>query len=465
MDNRKIYKKQKSKSSLYSKVTNFLSRSVWNSKATKSLEPNDEQVSNTSSFRKPEQHGNDETIASVNFKNILATPTRTALTDVKTPNVLLSEFFQQKGNTPLSAIEYEGVMSLLSQSHKKELLMPGTFTTSPVKLVNSVIEDTPTSQKVLNKTSSPRKYATPNYRPIMHDVPSSEPRVVPSVKRVYQFSGLPSPYRTKIKTPNMISNKRFKDQTFDKSLLDSSINSSHKPINKAASTLLSVLDDSKAESSSNYIEQFSNPYLNSRKANNLTAAIINSTLSFDKNVDIPVSLNSSIPTPAQTTSFIPEKTIEKSEPKDEILANTPPPITNEEIDFGIRPNNIMMDPNVVVEQNIRTMKLQEKVKQEEPKKVEVQEINSPTDTSVDLTSQNKDLPNGFKPAFQVKPVLSTTNINPTFQPNSRPNVPDFNVKSSNKAEPVFEFPILVTQPAQLDNTKVEKYKASFTFNV
>lgn len=340
MDNRRVYKKQapkKNDKNLLFKVKRFFVSSLWNNQDNyKSRDIN--HGSDSASDSLPSK-SNDVEVGDIAGPGGPSTPKSNstnmeASTDTgsdKTPNVLLSEFFHKKGNQPLTAVEYEGVMSLISQSNKKpndgirSPIMPGAFSrydtpipgsTSKKHSQNhdqhhnhSMIEPTPSKQKSLRNTStskesSPKAFATPEYRPVYHNITSSTKKSgVSSVKRVYQFSGLPSPYRTRIKAPIMSPNKRIKSGGDSSLVLSLEKSKPSKPMNKAASTLLSVLDDSK-KNNSNYILQFSNPYMGSssvsKRHGNLTADAINSTIMFDQSTDLPDSMsnNSSVTTPA-----------------------------------------------------------------------------------------------------------------------------------------------------------------------
>lgn len=346
MDNRRVYKKQSFKSkdkNLLSKVKRFFLSSLWNQQNPESAvvvdsEPNKESTpsSNTAQHQpKVNQAPTGNFVAPSTPNQVYSNRDSGSLnTDEgeKTPNVLLSEFFKRKGDQPLTAVEYEGVMSLISQSHKKpndgirSPIMPGTFTSyetpipgsgsKKVKPNSNLIESTPSQQRTLrhassSKESSPRVFATPEYRPVYHNITSSSKRGdVPSVKRVYQFSGLPSPYRTRIKAPITSPHKRIKQgSNYSTLILSTERSKSTKPMNKAASTLLSVLDDSKKNN--NYILQFSNPYIGTssvskRHGGNLTADAINSTIIFDQSTDLPdtISNNSSVTTPAAETGSV-----------------------------------------------------------------------------------------------------------------------------------------------------------------
>lgn len=321
MDNRRIYKKQSSnkrKQNLLGKVRNLVS-SIWSTGSQESV---------------VEETGASSTSSQVNNNTLPSTPAnQSRITNIesndelKTPNVLLSEFFQQKGDKPLTPVEYQGVMSLLSQSQKKpnngvmSPLMPGSFTRfdsptrSPSTITKnhtSLVKSTPSQKTPLKSVgidavkSAPGVFSTPEYKPLYPTISANNSiRKSGSVKRVYQFSGLPSPYKTKIKAPSNNTAKRYHtslELTMEKSTKDCS-----KPsMTKAASTLLSVLDD-KSKKNPDYLQQFSNPYMGksiAKKSQTLTADVINSTIMFDQSTNFPdsASNNSSVTTPAADTA-------------------------------------------------------------------------------------------------------------------------------------------------------------------
>lgn len=143
----------------------------------------------------------------------------TTLDADQTTNRILLNFFQEKGDTPLTEVEYEGVMSLLEKS-KANITMPllDTHDHDDGPDHGAVADSTaaesrhnhtfaaPYSQKVLRNTSmydaNSTTLATPDYKPVYHTFNDTSLGNV-SVKRVYQFSGLPSPYRTRIRAPNL----------------------------------------------------------------------------------------------------------------------------------------------------------------------------------------------------------------------------------------------------------------------
>lgn len=179
------------------------------------------------------------------------------------PNRVLSSFFQEKGDQPLSQIEYEGVMSLLEKS-KANITLPlpdapldsKTATPKPEPLHRNLIAPQP--QKSLRNISmydaNNSSFVTPDYNPVYHTF-SDTSRGNISVKRVYQFSGLPSPYRTRIRAPNLAARKAKRiasaaaathNKTTEATLGDLTTESfSSRPRSKAANSLLSILDGNK----------------------------------------------------------------------------------------------------------------------------------------------------------------------------------------------------------------------------
>lgn len=279
----------------------------------------------------------------------LKTPLKRSSNDVtKTPNHVLSSFFQSKGDRPLTDVEYEGVVALLSKSHQNT---PTTVKTSQnnqqrqsqtpsqrftsqddIKVGSnnkrgsnggavansSNLFITPYNQKVLKNDSS--IFSTPEYKPIYHSVNEnsfSQGRgagmsSIPSVKRVYQFSGLPSPYRTRIRTPNLSAKKKKTSKsnasfasngTFNSSLSNTITappagSNGSKPLSNTANALLSILDGGD-ESNEASIKAFTSPFARQKRINKdrelestpvkkrLTAADIGKTISFDQSEKLP----------------------------------------------------------------------------------------------------------------------------------------------------------------------------------
>lgn len=255
----------------------------------------------------------------------------------ESPNKVLLKFFQDKGDKPLTDVEYEGVRSLLARTTNldqsgldtsivfRKKLNESVDTTNDkiaISKANQTAPIVPYNQTMLKNADggdSFSVFSTPDYRPIYHTINNSTfgSRNIPSVKRVYQFSGLPSPYRTRIKAPALKAKKRITANSHNSTVIN---NSSYNkpPMSNAANALLNILDgnghvnaigngDNTTVSSEvdDTLKRFSNPYssrqtikkrkhagekldVNSsstptkKKPAIITADDINKTIAFDK---------------------------------------------------------------------------------------------------------------------------------------------------------------------------------------
>jgi nucleoporin NUP60 len=242
----------------------------------------------------------------------------------ESPNKIISTFFEQKGTDPLTQVEYEGIVSLINKSKNNESFVdnstfvdvnsmkgdnssskrqPGNTNEQSDNFTNSKclrippqsknrsisvstdIYNTLYNQRTL-KVNNSAVFSTPDYTPAYHTISNT---TMPSVKRVYQFSGLPSPYKTRIRPPATISKKPNGNTT-----IGSIAPVSHTPTTKrlrstTANTLLSILDngmdrdDVKRQKNNEEIAPFVNPYKanNKKKRTTITANDIKNTMSFD----------------------------------------------------------------------------------------------------------------------------------------------------------------------------------------
>lgn len=212
-------------------------------------------------------------------RSLLSSQIKRLSTD-EDPNRILSAFFQEKKGQPLTEVEYEGVITLLERS-KASITLPlpqsspskpktvgsgADFNTTSNSQVNSTVLPNhkigPYSQKKLRNTSmhsNNSSFAASDYKPAYRTFNESS-RSATLMKRVYQFSGLPSPYRTRIKAPNFAARKvkriaplvPNKDTTWDAPTTTStpaaaeglllSEQQAFQPKSKTANALLSVLD-------------------------------------------------------------------------------------------------------------------------------------------------------------------------------------------------------------------------------
>ncbi|ODV76667.1 uncharacterized protein CANTADRAFT_27702 [Suhomyces tanzawaensis NRRL Y-17324] len=346
MDNRKSYRAYKEKlrvasapyptSGLFSKVKRLFSpRTIWKAPSKDnelaSKEPNPSTArsnSHVEAFQYPAPKFNPilRSASTSSFKMPGSFDTNSS------PNKVLSNFFQQKGDEPLTQVEYEGIVSLINKS-KSEI---GNETQSNDQDANNTffkdtsirdklfLYDTPYTQKILKKDSntSGATYSTPDYKPIYHTVNETSASI-PSVKRVYQFSGLPSPYRTRIRAPSL-SKKTNSNASKNGLIIENNNNTTtntsttqYRPRSEAANTLLSILDGDLLETTTEDlnnkdIKRFSNPYSSSQnrkrtktsKQAPLTSKDISSTLLFDKSAPLPVEKDEEkiVPKPKSTVS-------------------------------------------------------------------------------------------------------------------------------------------------------------------
>lgn len=237
------------------------------------------------------------------------------------PNNRLSSFFQKKGDDPLNEIEYEGVLSLMAKpgtpnTNKKRKSDEGSFEQNestvylPKRLKeNNLLIATP-QRRLRNSTYNDdiSNISIPEYQPVYHTFTNdgNSVRKMHSVRRVYQFSGLPLPYRTRIRAPSLTKTKQrssnLSNVSFDVTLMGSHDKTNprdQRPISEAANTLLNILDghnerDPKNDDGQSNIKLFSNPYASiktKRKAEkpSITATDINKTISFDKSKSLPLA--------------------------------------------------------------------------------------------------------------------------------------------------------------------------------
>ncbi|KAM9926607.1 hypothetical protein OXX59_003112 [Metschnikowia pulcherrima] len=236
-------------------------------------------------------------------------------------NRILSSFFQEKGNKPLSQVEYEGVMSLLDRS-KASVTLPLPESTperqkgrSPeASAANNTFAQY--SQKTLRNASgygasnaSNTSMASADYRPVYHTF--SESHDARSLKRVYPFSGIPAPYKKRIQAPNFAARKARRivsaaPSGSTESFADSTTDSAFKPRSKAANSLLSILDGNNTPEPEPVAQKsLHNPYAKPRRFTPLkNDDIVEKSSSPAKTDDIPrpVAQNKAADSASEETS-------------------------------------------------------------------------------------------------------------------------------------------------------------------
>lgn len=401
----------------------------------------------------------------------------------ESPNRVISSFFQQKGEEPLTQVEYEGIVSLINKSrnftpntsHIDQNLKPnsGQMQTSSRKnsiqmqtssrknsiqhfgsrkpSISSELFNTPYTQKTI-KANNSAIFSTPDYTPKYHTIHNTS---MPSVKRVYQFSGLPSPYRTKIKPPSTNMRKVSGNSTIGSitTILEKSP-SVKRPRSDAANTLLSILDgddvkkhDSNSKSKSE-VASFVNPYKsnNRKKRSKITANDINKTISYDRSEQLPETQQQKQPQQPQP-----------QQPQTQSPQQPPPPSqqqqTQQNQDDFSKINGTLKKDNVSTNlKPIDTESIKENKNQFG--------FNFGHSTEPKLNQPIKQKPNDIKSnSNNEKPIDNDDNSSRSTASNSKTTE---NAETSiNKFE--FTFPTVETIEVTLDQEKVRKYASLFSF--
>ncbi|KAK6463523.1 hypothetical protein DFJ63DRAFT_122678 [Scheffersomyces coipomensis] len=414
------------------------------------------------------------------------------------PSKLLSDFFKEKGDKPLTKIEYEGVLSLIAKTkntkpedktinnndsdftnllNDKSLLIHPSNTTQN----NSILLDSP-KQRYLkrNNPDATSMIDTPEYTPVYHTFAnnsfnnsfSTANKTMPSIKRVYQFSGLPSPYRTRIRVPSASSSglrpsvKRHKKKTTanttekeDISLANTTFQEKnykpYKPRSEAANTLLSILDGKLTYTQKEdiiepkidvepKIEEVKVPIIkesstttttkNNQNNNNntngisITAKDIAKTILFDK---------------SEPLAF--EKT-DKIEKKDNSILNGT--TSSNAFNFSSNSGNFSFNAKPTVESNTKI---------EPPQPI----IPPP---KIENTKPIPEVKVGSSFNFQPPPTVKQTNNNFGFGiTNSNTNSSITKPDNNNDFGSYYKFPDVEIVNVQLDGSKVDKYKNLFEF--
>lgn len=260
------------KMNILGKVKRLLSPSVyWNKIEGRTGDPDMSQR---------ESKEKDTSIASnkPGSQSVLHSFSRENIEDVTDSNQILASFFKDKGDKPLSEVEYQGVMSLIAKSRSS---MNTPNNTLSLKDGNRTVDSSflgrnnmstnlsilsrslapPSNQHVLKNTAANSSFVLSDYKPAYHTFhEGSTTRRIPSIKRVYHFSGLPSPYRTRIRAPSFSESKRSKSSTLQPTVKEAV---PEKPLSNAANSLLSILDSGSLEKfvkEKSNIQNFTNPY-------------------------------------------------------------------------------------------------------------------------------------------------------------------------------------------------------------
>lgn len=178
-------------------------------------------------------------------------------------NAKLAEFFREKGDEPLSEVEYEGVLSLMKKSKS-------VISTPRSKRKNSINEELNPKTRMLRSSKSSTSgtpFKTPSFKPkyeesstlantSMRSLTSS----TSSRRRVFDYSQLPSPYRTTVYKYSATVRDKINDENESSRIEKPPI---AKKLSNTASALVSLLDDVEVEKSitrGNVSSSLANPY-------------------------------------------------------------------------------------------------------------------------------------------------------------------------------------------------------------
>lgn len=187
------------------------------------------------------------------------------------PNARLAEFFAKKGTEPLSEIELEGVKALLNKSNSVQ--------TSPRTPSSEKADEEDQTEILKLKNGEPAVKNTPSFKATYNSTVSAESSFDNSVvsshigssrkRRVFDFSGFPSPYRTSRLKESSFSLEESSDKPDASSEAKVEPLNTEKKLSNTASALLSFIENHEAtDESSTKKEQlqsktkvdYTNPY-------------------------------------------------------------------------------------------------------------------------------------------------------------------------------------------------------------
>lgn len=338
------------------------------------------------------------------------------------------------------------------------------------------------NHQVLSRRAS--QFLTPDYTPHYHTIANTLARLV---RRVYQFSGLPSPYQTRIKPPrsrrglvNALRIIPLANLTFDAAVLTNTPAPAHK--SKTYETLESILDGSmltpKLSKESSGLKPaskknpFGNPYAAEGGAQrNVSAKDVTKTLAFDKSKPLEADKKERI----QPESAAPPKTAEQSS-KLFTFASDSNGTAESKPSFTFKPSPIVLGEEQT--KNV-TPVAKEAAKQfsfssnPTPPNNPVSQVtppakeNAPKAPVIAPVVPAQEIPTTKAPIKHtttnlVPALASFTNVPP--QPSlPKAGIALFNPKKSSSAASEFVFPHIVVKQVNIDENDVAKEKHLFVF--
>lgn len=183
--------------------------------------------------------------------------------EANTSNAKLSTFFREKGDQPLSEIEYEGVLSLMKKS-KSTVSTPHAHKTISVPSEINTIEETKVLRSSINSLSD-TPFRTPAFKPSYDGSnvsDSTSMRSSTAKRRVFDYSSLPSPYRITVYKYS-VADAHKEDNRIVKPT--TKLIAPQKKLSNTASALISLLDGNDSEGNNERgndtsISELANPY-------------------------------------------------------------------------------------------------------------------------------------------------------------------------------------------------------------
>ncbi|AAS53368.1 AFL004Cp [Eremothecium gossypii ATCC 10895] len=422
-------------------------------------------------------------------------------------NAKLAQFFREKGDAPLTEIEYEGVMSLIKRSQSVASTPDG----------KNILPKEVSELRVLRSTSDTTytPLRAPSYTPkygniALHNTNSAGTSTPPTRRRVFDYSRLPSPYRTTVykysaaKVPSQGTTTRKTSEN----AVSKPVKSTHAPkkLSHTASALISLLDgEGKADiSESSAYASLSNPYSShishmhrgrpssaaktiepsTKPVNTETTPITSTALEELSNAKQAVPPHATQPVsgfkPSRPSSLRVEVTVEKSPEK----SPRQPVPQSSKFNFSFqKPKDHNVDtlsekPHTIPDAT-STFSFQPLAKVEESN-THGATLNGPMENNISGSSLQSNgsfnFSNGIQKVSQVhksEDKHNTTSRTPFAFSFSKPDLPkddsSFAENTAASAEAVpfhFDFgtlPVSGIDPSSVDEEKVKRLKSTFTF--
>lgn len=190
-----------------------------------------------------------------------------------TSNAKLADFFSRKGNEPLTDMEMEGVLSLMKKANNRGKSRMNSTANNSLSIRDSFgVESSPVLKSSRNPSMAASSFRPPSFIPNYDDSVGSRSmanasiRTTSSKRRVFDYSNLPSPYKTtvyKYSAADSRENSRVASSSpvalkGDAVGSMSSTMSNPKRLSNTASALVSILNSDSSKKQP--VTELANPY-------------------------------------------------------------------------------------------------------------------------------------------------------------------------------------------------------------